>query len=48
MSLKKFKAFLVELSEEEYQKLNSLVSSGKYRTKISVIRDLLSKVDVNG
>lgn len=45
---KKFKAFLVELSEEEYQKLEKLVSSGRYRTKIAVIRDLLRKPIAEG
>lgn len=47
MKNKNYKAFCVELNEEEYNKLQKLVDSGKYRTKIAVIRDLLKKVDEN-
>jgi Arc/MetJ-type ribon-helix-helix transcriptional regulator len=45
MKNQKFKGFLIELSEEEYKKLERLVESGKYRTKISIIRDLLKNID---
>jgi len=36
MSKRKFKAFCVELSQEEYQKLDKLVSSGKDVTTMGV------------
>jgi len=44
MSGKKFKPLLVELSQEEYEKIHRLVESGRYRTKVSVIRDLLRRL----
>jgi hypothetical protein len=47
MASKNYKTFCVELSEEDYNKLQKLVSSGRFRTKIAVIRDLLKRVDEN-
>jgi len=47
MTAKKFIALCIELCEEDYQKLQELVSSGKYRTKVAAIRDLLRKVEAH-
>lgn len=44
MTAKKFKAFNVELSAREYAKIERLVKSGRYRTKIAVIRDALRSI----
>lgn len=43
MLKEKFKAFCVELLPTDYAKLEELVNSGKYRTKIDAIRSWIRK-----
>ena len=45
MSSKKFKPLMIELSKDDYEKLQSMVNSGKYITKVAVIRDLLKRMN---
>lgn len=41
---KKFRDLHIELTEGEYEKLQHFVNSGRYRTKISIIREAIKNL----